>query len=159
MNKWQLTFCMLACVFNDEIITINIITHKIVCVGYPATIIFGCWQFLTYTLPESSRQVIWLFTFFYVYFRKMAKSCIQMSYDVATFVSGTIHLRLTCIILNYTMTSVLRKFLPQCPPSSYLSTHLMSLPVNHSKPHQPPFLPLFQILFPKINQLSNNLKY
>ena len=39
MNEWQLTFCMLACVFSDEI-TVNIITHKIVCVGYPEAIIF-----------------------------------------------------------------------------------------------------------------------
>jgi hypothetical protein len=40
MNKLQLTFFMLACVFSDEIITINIMTHKIVCVEYPVTIIF-----------------------------------------------------------------------------------------------------------------------
>jgi hypothetical protein len=31
---------MLARVFSDEIVTVNIITHKIVCVGYPETIIF-----------------------------------------------------------------------------------------------------------------------
>ena len=29
--------------FNNKIITVNIITDKIVCVGYPATIIF--WKF------------------------------------------------------------------------------------------------------------------
>ena len=36
---------MLACVYSDEIITVNIITDKIVYVGYPATFFFGCWQF------------------------------------------------------------------------------------------------------------------
>jgi hypothetical protein len=53
---------MLARVFGDEIITINIITDKIVCVGYPATFFFGFWQFLTQTLPDSSCQVIWSIT-------------------------------------------------------------------------------------------------
>ena len=39
--------------FNNKIITVNILTDKIVCVGYPATIIFGGWQLLMQTLPES----------------------------------------------------------------------------------------------------------
>ena len=44
MNKWQLTFCMLACAFSHEIITVNIITDKIVCFGYPVTFLFGCFN-------------------------------------------------------------------------------------------------------------------
>ena len=42
---------MLVRVFSDEIITVNIITHKIVCVGYPATIIF--WVFAILNVNTS----------------------------------------------------------------------------------------------------------